>query len=43
MAIQNTSVFDPPQIYVNYGHGNERNDVLYSAKKLPKLRELKML
>lgn len=42
-AFQNTSGFDSPQTYVNYGHGDESNEVLYSATNLPKLRELKEL
>lgn len=28
-------------IYVNYGHGDEDNGVLYSENELPKLRQLK--
>ena len=35
------SGFPQPEIYVSYGHGNENLDVLYSAKKLPRLRSLK--
>lgn len=42
-AFQQTSGFNPPQTYVNYGHGDEDNEVLYSNKKLPRLRELKKI
>ncbi|OTA99527.1 hypothetical protein M426DRAFT_67675, partial [Hypoxylon sp. CI-4A] len=38
---QSTGGFDPPQIYVNYGHGDEDNEILYSKRKLPRLRQLK--
>ncbi|KAK3311874.1 putative FAD-dependent oxidase [Apodospora peruviana] len=30
-------------IYVNYGHGDEKSEVLYSARKLPRLRALKKI
>ncbi|OTA97076.1 hypothetical protein M434DRAFT_66240 [Hypoxylon sp. CO27-5] len=38
---QSTGGFNPPQTYVNYGHGDENNEVLYSKRKLPRLRQLK--
>ncbi|ROV97135.1 hypothetical protein VMCG_07469 [Cytospora schulzeri] len=40
-AFQASAGFNPPQLYVNYGHGDENNTVLYSERKLPKLRQLK--
>ncbi|KAF5857331.1 hypothetical protein ETB97_005946 [Aspergillus alliaceus] len=40
-AFQNTSGFNPPQLYVNYGHGDESNEMLYSHRKLPRLQALK--
>lgn len=42
-AFEHTSGFNPPQTYVNYGHGDEDNEVLYSMRKLPKLRQLKKI
>ncbi|KAF2014088.1 FAD binding domain-containing protein [Aaosphaeria arxii CBS 175.79] len=35
------SGFDPPQLYVLYGHGDEDPTTLYSAANLPRLRDLK--
>ncbi|KFY42098.1 hypothetical protein V494_02602 [Pseudogymnoascus sp. VKM F-4513 (FW-928)] len=40
-AFEETSGFNPPQLYVNYGHGDESTEMLYSAKNLPRLRALK--
>ncbi|EAT79362.2 hypothetical protein SNOG_13035 [Parastagonospora nodorum SN15] len=40
-AFQKTAGLNPPQLYVNYGHGDEGNEILYSARKLPRLRALK--
>ncbi|KAK3360562.1 hypothetical protein B0T25DRAFT_535910 [Lasiosphaeria hispida] len=41
--LQAFSGFSPQEIYVNYGHGDESSEVLYGAKKLPKLRRLKQI
>ena len=35
------SGFSEEQVYVLYGHGDESPEILYSAEKLPRLRELK--
>lgn len=43
LAFQDTSGFNPPQLYVNYGHGDESNDMLYSPMNLPRLQALKRL
>ncbi|KAF7170507.1 hypothetical protein CNMCM5623_002938 [Aspergillus felis] len=40
-AFLKSAGFNPPQLYVNYGHGDESNEMLYSARKLPRLRALK--
>lgn len=39
--LQSTSGFAEPGVYVNYGHGDEPPETLYSTKKLPRLRALK--
>lgn len=36
-----TSGFPEPRVYVSYGHGDESPEVLYGARKLPRLRALK--
>ncbi|OJJ67836.1 hypothetical protein ASPBRDRAFT_68573 [Aspergillus brasiliensis CBS 101740] len=39
--LQASSGFLPQQIYVNYAHGDEAPEILYSARNLPRLRNLK--
>ncbi|KAL8736131.1 MAG: hypothetical protein Q9181_002521 [Wetmoreana brouardii] len=40
-AFASTSGFSEQRVYVSYGHGDEAPEVLYGARKLPKLRALK--
>ncbi|KOS21702.1 6-hydroxy-D-nicotine oxidase [Escovopsis weberi] len=40
-AVQKVDGFDKPELYVNYGHGDEAPEMLYSEENLPKLKALK--
>ncbi|KAJ8125423.1 hypothetical protein O1611_g8216 [Lasiodiplodia mahajangana] len=42
-TLQASSGFTPQEIYVNYAHGDENPEVLYSKAKLPRLRALKQI